>query len=287
MIFKTTWRNIRRSPYQAFAAIIIMMLTFLVVSFFIFLLFGSSKIITFFESKPSLTAFFRNDAKQEDIISLEKNLKATGKIALVNFVSKQEALKIYRQQNKDDPLLLDLVTEDILPASLEIYTVKIEDLSSIHNILKRSPDVSEVIYQKEVVSTLISWTNALRKIGIGLILVLGVVSVFIMVTIIGIKISQKKNDIEIMRLIGASSWYIRWPFIIEGVFYGIAGTLLGFGIAVGVIWYATPFLSSFLKDVPIFPVSPLFLLYLLAVELAIAIILGAFSSFLAVFRYLK
>lgn len=287
MSFKTAWHNIRRSPYQAFAAILIMTVTFLVVSFFSFLLFGSSRIISFFESKPSLTAFFRNDAKQEDIISLEKNLKATGKIASVNFVSKQEALKIYRQQNKDDPLLLDLVTEDILPASLEIYTVKIEDLSSIHNILKRSPDVSEVIYQKEVVSTLISWTNALRKIGIGLILILGLVSIFIMVTIIGIKISQKRNDIEIMRLIGASSWYIRWPFIIEGIFYGIVGTLLGFGIAVGVIWYSTPFLSSFLKDVPIFPVSLLFLLFLLAVELGIAIILGAFSSFLAVFRYLK
>lgn len=287
MILKTTWRNIRRSPYQAFAAILIMMLTFLAASFFTFLLVGSSKVISYFESKPTLTSFFRNDAKQKDIKSLEKNLKATGKVAAVKFVSKQEALKIYRQQNKNDPLLLDLVTEDILPASLEISAIKIEDLSSIHSILKSSPTVSEVIYQKEVVSTLTSWTNAMRRIGIGLIIVLGLVSVFIIVTIIGIKISQKREDIEIMRLIGASSWYIRWPFIIEGVFYGIVGTILGFGIAVGVIWYATPFLSSFLKGIPIFPVSPIFLLELLGIELAIAIVLGAFSSFLAVLRYLK
>lgn len=287
MTLKATWRNIRRSPYQALAAILIMMLTFLAASFFTFLLFGSSKIISYFESKPTLTAFFRNDTKQEDIKSLEKNLKATGKIAAVKFVSKQEALAIYRQQNKNDPLLLDLVTEDILPASLEISTIKIEDLSSIHGILKSAPNVSEVIYQKEVVSTLTSWTNALRKIGIGLIIILGLVSVFIIVTIIGIKISQKREDIEIMRLIGASSWYIRWPFIIEGIFYGIVGTILGFGIAIGTIWYATPFLSSFLKGVPIFPVSPIFLFALLGVELAIAIVLGAFSSFLAVLRYLK
>lgn len=287
MTLKATWLNIRRSPYQALAAILIMMLTFLVASFFTFLLFGSSKIISYFESKPTLTAFFRNDTKQEDIKSLEKNLKATGKVAAVKFVSKQEALAIYRQQNKNDPLLLDLVTEDILPASLEISTIKIEDLSSIHGILKGAPNVSEVIYQKEVVSTLTSWTNALRRIGIGLIIILGLVSVFIIVTIIGIKISQKREDIEIMRLIGASSWYIRWPFIIEGIFYGIVGTILGFGIAIGTIWYATPFLSSFLKGVPIFPISPIFLFALLGVELAIAIVLGAFSSFLAVLRYLK
>ncbi|MEK7533941.1 MAG: permease-like cell division protein FtsX [Patescibacteria group bacterium] len=287
MTFKTTWRNIRRSPYQAFAAILIMMLTFLVASFFTFLLVGSSKVITYFESKPTLTSFFRNEAKQEDIESLEKKLKSTGKVAAVKFVSKQEALKIYRQQNKNDPLLLDLVTEDILPASLEISAIKIDDLPSIHSILKSSPNVSEVIYQKEVVSALTSWTNALRKIGIGLIVILGLVSVFIIVTIIGIKISQKKNDIEIMRLIGASSWYVRWPFIIEGIFYGIVGTFLGFGIATGSIWYLAPFLSDFLKGIPIFPVSPIFLFALLGAELAIAIVLGAFSSFLAVLRYLK
>jgi cell division transport system permease protein len=287
MIFKTTWKNIRRSPYQAFAAILIMTLTFLVVSFFTFVLIGSSKVINYFESKPTLTAFFRNEVKQEDINSLENNIKKTGKVATVKFVSKQEALKIYRQQNKNDPLLLDLVTEDILPASLEISAIKIEDLSTIHAALKSSPIVSEIIYQKDVVSALTSWTNALRKIGIGLIIVLALVSIFIMVTIIGIKISQKKEDIEIMRLIGASGWYIRWPFVWEGIFYGIAGAVLGFGIATSSIWYATPFLSSFLKGIPIFPISLIFLLQLLAVELAIAIILGAFSSFLSVLRYLK
>lgn len=287
MSFKTTWKNIRRSPYQAFAAVLIMMLTFIVVSSFTFLLVGSSKVISFLESKPTLTSFFRNEAKQEDINKLEKNLKATGKVASVKFVSKQDALKIYRQQNKNDPLLLDLVTEDILPASLEISAIKIEDLSVINGILNANPIVDKVIYQKDVVSRLISWTNAMRSIGLGLIITLSVVSVFIMVTIIGIKISQKKEDIEIMRLIGASGWYIRWPFIFEGVFYGILGATLGFGITTGFIWYATPFLASFLKDIPVFPIPPIFLLEVLGIEFAIGVVLGAFSSFLAVLRYLK
>lgn len=285
--FKTTWRNIRRSPYQAFAAVFVMTLTFLFISFFTFLLYGSSKAISYFESRPQVTAFFKNEVKQADIDNLKNSLMQTNKISSVKFVSKEDALKIYREQNKDDPLLLELVTADILPASLEISTVKIEDLSDINNKLKDSPLVSEVVFQKDVVSVLISWTNALRSIGLGLIIVLSLVSIFIMVIIIGVKISQKKQDIEIMRLIGAGGWYIRWPFIFEGIFYGGAGAILGWLISTGALWYATPFLSSFLKGMPIFPIPLAFLFGLLAVELIVAIVLGILSSFVAVLRYLK
>lgn len=284
---KTAWKNIRRSPYQAFAAILIMTVTFLAVSFFAFLLVGSSQIINYFESKPQVTAFFKNEAKQSDINALENTLVQTGKTASIKFVSKEGALKIYREQNKNDPLLLELVTADVLPASFEIAALKIEDLASISDMLKKSPLVSEVIYQKDVVSTLTAWTNAIRKIGISLIVLLSLVSVFIMVTIIGIKISQRKEDIEIMKLIGATSWYIRWPFIAEGVAYGIIGSMIGWFIATGALLYATPFLESFLKGIPVLPVSYVNLLILLGLEILFAIFLGIISSFLAVFRYLK
>ncbi len=284
---KSSLRTIRRSPYQAFAAILIMMLTFLTISFFTFLLSGSARIINFFESKPQVTAFFRNETKQSEINALEAQVKNTGKVSSVKLVSKQEALKIYKEQNKDDPLLLDLVTADILPASLEISTFKISDLSVISEMLKKSPAVSEVIFQKDIVSTLVSWTAAVRSIGSGLIIVLSLVSTFIMITIIGIRISQRKEDIEIMRLIGASDWYIRLPFLFEGMFYAVLGAVIGWTIASLSLWYLAPFLSSFLKGIPIFPVSLIFLLGVLLAELVFAIILGFISSFLAVLRYLR
>lgn len=285
--FKTTWHNIRRSPYQTVAAILVMTLTFLFISFFTFLLYGSSQAINYFESRPQVAAFFKNEVQKEDIDKLKNELMATNKTSSIKFVSKEDALKIYKEQNKDDPLLLELVTADILPASLEISTVKISDLSEISNMLKSSPLVSDVVFQKDLVSVLISWTDALRKIGIGLIIVLSVVSVFIMAIIIGIKISHKRKDIEIMRLIGAGGWYIRWPFVFEGIFYGTIGAILGWAIASGALWYATPFLSSFLKGIPIFPLPLTFFLGLLGAELLVAVILGIFSSFFAVFRYLK
>ncbi|MBU2632640.1 permease-like cell division protein FtsX [Patescibacteria group bacterium] len=284
---KTMWKNVRRSPYQAAAAILIMTLTFLAVSFFTFLVLGSSKIINYFESKPQVTAFFRNEAKQAEMDALKKEIESTGKVSSVKFLSKDQALEIYKDQNKDDPLLLDLVTADILPASLEISTYKIDDLSFSSDLLKKSPIVQEVIFQKDVVATLSSWTNAIRQVGISLIVILSLASIFIMMTIIGMKISQKKEDIEIMTLIGASRWHIRWPFIFEGIFYGVFGAIIGWTIATVGLIYASPFLSTFLKGVPLFPVPLIFYGELLALEIIFAITLGAVASYLAVLRYLK
>lgn len=284
---RTMWHHVRRSPYQAFAAILIITQTFFVISIFTFVIAGSAKIISYFESKPQVAAFFKDEAKQENIDALKEQLKSTGKVSELRFVSKEEALKIYSEQNKNDPLLLEVVSADILPASLEVSAIKIEDLGGISEMLKRSSLVQQVIFQKDIVATLTSWTQALRKVGIGLIAVLALDSIFIMVIIIGIKISQKKEEIEIMRLIGATTWYIRWPFIFEGVFYGVTGAFFGWISSSLVLLYATPILSSFLRGIPLLPVPPVFFLGLLGGELLLAIVLGMVASMLAVLRYLK
>ncbi len=288
---KTTLKHIRRSPYQSLAAIFIMMLTFLSITIFSFIVFGSSVMINYFESKPQVTAFFKDEASQTDIIALQQQLEQTGKVASVKFISKEQAIEIYKNQNKSDPLLLDLVSSDILPASLDVSTNKIEDLGPIALMLKSSPIVREgeegVIYHQDIVEKLTAWTNAIRIIGITLIAVLAIVSVFIMMTVIGFKVSQKKEEIEIMKLLSATNWYIRWPFILEGILYGIVGTIVGWLVASAALLYATPHMEDFLKDIPLLPVSPIFLIGLLGAELVIAVLLGVLASSLAVHRYLK
>lgn len=284
---KTTWHHVRRSPYQALAAIMIMIVTFLAVSVFTILILGSSKIITYFESKPQVTAFFKDEAKQEDIDSLKNQLQATGAVASVKFVSKQEALQIYKEQNKSDPLLLDLVTADVLPASLEISTVQLGDLAPISAELKQNPAVQEVVFQKDVVATLTKWTNAVRFIGLGLIVVLSLVSILIMTTIVGIKISQKKEEIEVMQLLGATKWYISWPFVFEGIFYGLIGAFVAWFVSSIALFFSTPYLEIFLHGIPVLPVPWYFYVGLLGGEFVLAILLGVLSSMLAVSRYIK
>src|SRR5690606_8935397 len=161
--WSSTWKYMRRTPYQAIAAIFIMTQTFVVISLFTFVIYGSAKIINYFESQPQVTAFFKDEATQAEIDALGQDLKQSGQVSELRFVSKAEALAIYKDQNKSDPLLTDLVTEGILPASFEISAVDINDLSSISEVLKRAPIIEQVLYPQDIVSNVIRWTDALRK----------------------------------------------------------------------------------------------------------------------------
>ena len=287
MHLNTVKKYIRRSPYQAIAAILIMTLTFFAISVFSILTVFSIKFINYFETRPQLTVFFQDEAKKDEVNALKKKLDVTGKVSSMRYVSKEEALKIYREQNKSDPILLDLVTADILPASLEIQATKAEYLSDLAKIVKTPSFVEEVVFQKDVIDTLVSWTSAVKKIGIGIISVLLLVSIFVIVTIIGIRITIRREEIEIMRLIGATNWFIRMPFIIEGMFYGFIGAFLGSVFAAILLVSTSPFLETFFKSVPIFPISYVLLLGILGVEVIFACFIGAFASFVAVLRYLK
>ncbi|HVT01318.1 MAG TPA: permease-like cell division protein FtsX [Patescibacteria group bacterium] len=287
MHFDTVAKYIRRSPYQSLSAALIMSLTFFTITIFGILTIFSIRFIAYFESRPQLTVFFKDTATKADIDSMQKSLENTGKTSSVTYVSKEQALKIYKQQNKSDPLLLDLVTSDILPASIEIQALQAEDLSSLASVVQKSPLVEEVVFQKDIVDTLISWTNAARRVGIAIIAILTTVSVLVIITIIGIRITVRREEIEIMKLIGASNWFIRAPFLMEGAFYGLVGSLVGGLSAIGIFYYFQPAIEVFLKGIAIFPLNPLILLELLLIEIIIACSLGAFASYMAVLRYLK
>jgi len=288
MHIQTVSKYIRRSPYQSIAAILIMSLTFLSIAVFSIITIISIRVINYFETRPQLSVFFKQDSTNDDIKTLRAQLESTGKTKSIKFVSQNEALSIYKQQNKEDPLLLDLVTSDILPASLDVQATDAQHLSTLSQVAKGSKVVDEVVFQKDIVDTLIKFTNGLRQIGIVIISVLLLVSIFVILTIIGIKITVRKDEIEIMKLIGASNWFIRTPFLLEGIFYGAVGAVVGWGVAYGVLhFYATPKIESFFGGVPVLPIEPLLMAEVFGILFISAVILGAFSSFLAVLRYLK
>jgi len=277
----------RRSPYQALAATLIMFLTFFLATVFVLTAGGFQVVLRYFETRPQVTAFLKDETTLEQVDTIKARLAQTGKVKEVKYISKEEALVIYREQNKNDPLLLEMVTANILPASLEVATKDIAFLPEVAQILKSEPGVEEVVFQEDVVRALHNWTSTLRKIGIGLIGALGLVSLLIILVIIGMKITLRKEEIEILQLIGASPWYIRAPFVFEGMFYGIVGAITAWGISYLLLLYATPFIVKFLSGIPILPVPILFMLSLLGIEILSGIVIGSLGSLLAVRRYLK
>lgn len=280
-------RNIRRTPFQAMAASMVMFLTFLALMTFIILAAGSQAALRYFESKPQVIAFFKEGTSDQDVKTIENALHQESRVTGTKFVSKEMALQIYREKNKNDPALLELVTANILPASLEISTQSPEDLQPIADVLKKEPVVSDVIVPQDVIQTLTSVTSVIRVVGGSTVGFLLIFATLVIVMIIGFKIRLKRTEIEIMRLLGASPSFIRNPFILEGMFYGAAGASLAWIISYALLWYFTPFLQGYLGEVKLLPVNPLFMLTLLAVSLGLACFVGAVGSFTAVRRYLK
>jgi len=285
--FEFTKRNIRRTPFQATAALMVMFLTFLALQTFIILAAGSQSTLRYFESKPQVISFFKEGTTSQDVSAIEEALRQDTKVTNTKFVSKEEALQIYRDRNKNDPALLELVSANILPASLEISTRNPQDLQMVAEILKREPVVAEVIVPEDVVSTLTSVTSIIRVVGGITVGFLMVFATLVIVMIIGFKIRLKRNEIEIMRLLGASPAFIRTPFILEGIFYGVAGTIAAWLLSYAVLWYFEPFLQGYLGEVKLLPVNPLFMLALLGGSLFLAFVIGGLGSISAVRRYLK
>ena len=283
-----------------------MTLTFFVVGLVLYIAFASSALLSYFEQKPQITVFFSDDKPESSVKELVTKLKHTGKVATEKYVSKDEALKIYQDRFKSDPLLLEMVTADILPASLEVSTVKPEYLSDVAQILKGEAGINEVIYQKDIIDTLLTWTNTIRRVGTALIIFFSLLSILVMLTITGMKIVLRREEIDILKLVGATKWYISSPFYSEGAFYGITGALLGWGLVTMLLLYATPFLSSLFQGIPalsfafglasislpnvafsIWPVSVGFMSMLLCLLVLFGLFISAIGTFIALWRYVR
>jgi cell division transport system permease protein len=283
----TALTTIRRSPYQALTSILMVSVTFMVAYSFSMLLMGANAVLQHFETQPQIIAFFEVDAPQDDINAVEAELKQKPYVKDVTFVSKEAALKIYQESNKDQPLLLELVTADILPASLEVSALDISSLPQIKTDLEAMPSVDEVDFQENVISELGRWTNNLRLIGLAAVITLGVISFLIITIIIAMKANSQKMAITIMRLIGATSGYIKAPFMVEGIVYGVTGSLIGWIASYAALLYLSPWIRDFLGDINLLPVSNNILAMQLGIGVLAGLILGGFAGLLAVSRFTR
>ena len=160
-------------------------------------------------------------------------------------------------------------------------------LMKIAQTLRVEPAVEEVVFQEDVVKALQQWTLNIRMIGIALISIFGLVSLLVILVIIGMKITLRREEIDILQLLGASRWYIRAPFILEGVFYGAVGAFMAWGMSYLLLLYLTSYIIKFFQGIALLPVSPIFMLTVLGIEISSGIVIGSLGSLLAVKRYLK
>lgn len=285
---KTTWHHIRRSPIQSLTALILMTFSFMLVSLFIVVNSGLSKVLVYFETKPEITIFIKDDLPQADIDNLQKDLANYQDIKEIKFISKEKALEIYKQQNKNNPMLTEMVTASILPASFEITVTDPKTLEKIYqNYATNTNVVDEIIYQKDVINSLLDWTNIIRRSGFIITIIVFIISFFSVSTIIGMKTTNRKDEIKISRLLGASKFYVKKPFLLEGIFYGLIGSFIGSILTLTLIYFVRTSINTFFQPVVFIPNELSFYGLVILAQLLLGLIIGFFSSLIGVRRYIK
>jgi len=284
---KKTIKLLRRSPYQALAAALAMSLTFFVATIFVVLVIGGQIVLNYIEQRPQVIAFFKDDTSDQKISEIIDQVKSTGLVTNVKYVTKEEALAIYRERNKDDPLLLESVSADFLPASIDISVKKAADIDQITKIVKGHTEVERVITPENLVEQLVKWTKTIRLGAVIFVSTLASVSFLIIIMVIGMRIAIRRDEVSIMNLVGATRWYISRPFFIEGALYGIIGASIAVILVYAALLFYSPNIQEFLGPIQVFPINPLFFVYLWAGEALIAALVGIIGAAIALFRYLK
>ena len=296
---KEIWTSIRRTPYQSLSAFLILFFTlFLTLILFVSLtfLYGT---LNYLETKPQVTVYFQNKTVENNIFKVRDDLMSSGKVLNIKYISKNEAFNIYKQLNKDNPLLLEMVSADILPPSLEIYAKKPIFLPEIAEYLKKQGDIDEVQYEKDIIDKLLVLTNTIRKSALIFFSYLIIMSIIVLTTMILFKIALKESEITLLKLIGATNFYIRKPYVLESLFLGISASLLSFGIFSFIVFYFNPFLQSYLRGVASLSVDvfnyplviwPLNYVFFTIVFVSISLfgaIIASVASYIATNKYLK
>lgn len=294
---RTAFDYMRRTPFQALAAVFVLSITFFVATTLAVLVYSSSKLIKHFETRPQVIAFLKDEATPETVGAFESKLTNDSRIKNVKYVSKEEALQIYKKATSDNPLLSELVSPSIFPASLEFSVTDLSFAQSVIDETKKEAIVDQVGFTANLgtESTLSDVVERLRNIifyiklgGAGLVGVLAGTSFLVILVIVGMRMTTKRGEVEILDLIGATPGFIRSPIILEAGIYAVVGVLVGWLTALILTLYATPSLVSYFGDIPVLPKTAGGILgifgIILAAELSLGLALALLGSMLAVSR---
>ena len=250
---RRAWQGFWRNALMSLAATATMVLMLVLLAGFWIIQTGLLSALDFTESKVEVVANINLDATPADIATLEANIRAMPEVSGTTFVSREEALARFQQSMKDQGRedLTKYLDTNPLTASEE---VKLKDPSfskTVADALRQQPAVRNVLDTKDTAQNVKTVTDILRTAGSVILLVIAVIVLFIIVNTIRLAVFARAEEIEIMRLVGASDAFIRWPFVFEGAMVG----LLGAAITLAGLSVLSQPISSFMVD--FFRVLPL------------------------------
>lgn len=296
--FRESLTGFKRNLSTALGSIITIFLSLLIIGIFCICGVIINNVVTSVENQVSITAYVADDASEQDIHAVEQYIQELPGVESVDFTTKDQALENFTNSMTSNPdIVAQLDGENPLPASIDVNLSEAQSVSDIANrilenetfvkICDNPDDPSDSLqYGQKTVDKLFSLTNAIRYIGIGLIVVLVLIAFIFINNTIRLAILARRKEIAIMRLVGASNGFIRGPFLAEGALHAIIGALLAIGVIELIRLFAFPRITAALPWLPI-NVDPVTFVLIYVTLLCAGLVIGLLGSVFAMRRYLK
>lgn len=298
-IIKGGFLNFKRSGLVSWAAVLVVTITLSVITLIILLQAVLHFSLNEIKDKVDVTIYFTVSASEDRIMSLKSSLEKLPEVAVVSYTSREDALRIFRERHVSDyPTIqaLDEIGDNPLGAYLNVKAKEVSQYENIANFLKSddilvlgsSSIIDKVNYHqnKLIIDRLNTIISGAQKLGFLITLLLVIISIIITFNTIRLTIFISKEEIGVMRLVGASKMHVRGPFMIEGAIYGIVATL----VTLVLFWPATVWLGHNMTDflgINLYDYYISSFWQILSILLLSGIGLGIVSSFLAVRKYLN
>lgn len=227
--FRDAFHSMRRNALMTIASIATMAISLLILGSAWLLVLNSQNMAVAMESELEINAYLKEDVSREDALNLQRELEAVSGVAKVTFVPKEEGLKGLQERFGKDASIVDTLGDtNPLPDMYSIKAKVAEDVPKVAQKVEKISAVDTVRYGQGMVEKLLALTNWLRTAGVVLVFAIGLAAVFLIATTIRLTVFARRKAIGIMKLVGATNWFIRWPFFLEGMIIGLVGA----GIAI-------------------------------------------------------
>ncbi len=294
-ILRTGLLNAWRNRLIATATVATLILTLFVITAVVFLNVITGTLASTIQDKVDISVYFTTDATDAQILALRNQLVSLSYVKSVNFVSQDEALTAFKQRYQNNPVLLQALQElgqNPLSASLNISATdpsKYQDISNYIESSSYKDIISNVNYQqnKTIIQRLSEITKVTKEGSLLVSILFAVIAILVTFNTIRLAMYSLREEIEIMRLVGASSWYIRGPFVVEGVLFGILSAALTMLITYLVVLGTSHYILNFTSSIDLLYYLKTHFWQIFLLQLISGIALGTISSMMAVRRYLN
>lgn len=284
--FRESLKSLGRNGWMTFASVSAVTVTLLLVGVFVLIMMNLNKVADDLENDVEIKSFVSLQADEAQVAEMETAIKSMSGVETVDFSTKEDELS---------DLVLDFGDEFSLFEQsnplLDVFYVKATDPQQTENVAKEIlalDGIEDVKYGEGKIEKLFSFLNTGRNVGLVLILALLFTAMFLISNTIRITIVARRHEIEIMKLVGATNWFVRIPFILEGMWLGLLGSILPIGLVVALYYNVTEFVQPKLSGemIQLLDFAP-FIYQVSALILLMGVFIGVWGSFMSIRKFLR